>query len=93
MYGSGYIFSKPFFTGWVSVGIFWLFCSASAVGIFPLWQGRKTIAHTFKYMYLDATGKWKPTIHGSVLAVEDRSEGSMSPTKEATEKKMAVRGD
>jgi hypothetical protein len=62
MYGTGYIFSQKFFTGWISVGILWLFCSAFAVGIFPVWQGRKTIAHTFKYMFLDATGKWKPTV-------------------------------
>lgn len=27
MYGSGYIFSKKFFTGWVTVGIMWLFFS------------------------------------------------------------------
>jgi hypothetical protein len=27
MYGSGYIFSKKFFTGWVSFGILWLFFS------------------------------------------------------------------
>lgn len=87
LYGTGYIFSKKFFTGWVSVGIFWLFCSSFAVGIFPVWQGRKTIAHTFKYMYLDATGKWKPTIHGNAAMV-DESEGSSTPTKEATEEKI-----
>jgi hypothetical protein len=29
MFGSGYIFSKKFFTGWVVVGILWLFCSSS----------------------------------------------------------------
>lgn len=62
LYGTGYIFSVKFFTGWISVGILWLFCSAFAVGIFPVWQGRRTIAHTFKYMFLDATGKWKPTV-------------------------------
>ena len=28
MYGSAYIFSKKFFTGWVTVGILWLFFSA-----------------------------------------------------------------
>lgn len=28
MYGSGYIFSKKFFTGWVAVGIIWLFFSS-----------------------------------------------------------------
>lgn len=27
MYGSGYVFSKKFFTGWVTVGIMWLFFS------------------------------------------------------------------
>jgi hypothetical protein len=27
MYGTGYIFSKPFFTGWVCIGIIWLFFS------------------------------------------------------------------
>ena len=60
MYGTGYIFSEKFFTGWVAVGIFWLFCSTAAVGIFPLIQGRKTFARTVKSMVLDAFGKWKP---------------------------------
>ncbi|KAK8074508.1 urea active transporter 1 [Apiospora hydei] len=39
MYGSGYIFSKPFFTGWVTVGIIWIFCSLGAVGLFPVFEG------------------------------------------------------
>ena len=63
MYGSGYIFSEKFFTGWVSVGIFWLFCSTAAVGIFPLIQGRKTFGRTVKSMVLDAMGKWKPPLY------------------------------
>ena len=41
MYGSGYVFSKPFFTGWVVVGIIWIFFSLGCVGIYPLWEGRK----------------------------------------------------
>ena len=63
MYGSGYIFSRKFFTGWVSVGILWLFCSTAAVGIFPLVQGRKTFGRTVKSMVLDAMGKWKPPVY------------------------------
>ncbi|RYO81177.1 hypothetical protein DL763_008661 [Monosporascus cannonballus] len=43
MYGSAYIFSKPFFTGWVVVGIIWLFGSSIAVGLFPLWEGRHSM--------------------------------------------------
>lgn len=48
MYGSGYVFSKPFFTGWVTVGIIWIFGSSGAVGIFPLWEGRHSIVRVSK---------------------------------------------
>ena len=61
--------------GWVTVGILWLFCSAFCVVLFPLWQGRKTMVHTFKSMYLDATGKHRPTIHGRSEEVEDHDSG------------------
>jgi len=37
MFGTGYIFSKKFFTGWVVCCFLWLFCSAICVGIYPLW--------------------------------------------------------
>lgn len=75
MYGSGYIFSKKFFTGWVSVGIFWLFCSTACVGIFPLWQGRKTFGRTVKWMVMDAMGKWKrPTFEEGIH--QDSSDGN-----------------
>jgi urea-proton symporter len=66
MYGSGYIFSKKFFTGWVVVGIMWLFFSSFCVGLFPLWQGRKTAVHTIKSIIMDITGKKRPqqALHG-----------------------------
>ncbi|CAF4776135.1 unnamed protein product, partial [Rotaria sp. Silwood2] len=35
MYGTSYIFSKRFFTGWVVVGIIWIFISFFIVDIFP----------------------------------------------------------
>ena len=73
MYGTGYIFSEKFFTGWVSVGIFWLFCSTAAVGIFPLIQGRKTFARTVKSMVLDAMGKWKPPVYEGEEDYVDRA--------------------
>ncbi|EFQ92407.1 hypothetical protein CFE70_010403 [Pyrenophora teres f. teres 0-1] len=60
MYGSSYVFSKKFFTGWVVVGILWMFCSCFAVGLYPLWEGRKTSVRTFKSIYWDITGKRKP---------------------------------
>lgn len=50
MYGSGYVFSKPFFTGWVTVGMIWIFASTAAVGVFPLWEGRYSILRVTKGM-------------------------------------------
>jgi urea-proton symporter len=109
LYGTGYIFSKSFFTGkltatlafsqnpfgtntcpstgWVVVGILWLFCSTFAVGLFPLWQGRKTMGHTLKSMFLDMTGKRHPAIHGRVAEVEEAS-GEQTP-----EEKVVVKGE
>jgi hypothetical protein len=60
MYGSSYIFSKKFFTGWVAVGIMWLIGSVFCVGLYPLWEGRHSMAMTFYAIYLDITGKRKP---------------------------------
>nr|UJH94507.1 Dur3 [Starmerella bombicola] len=57
MYGTGYIFSKEFFTGWIVVAIIWLFLSMFAVEILPLWQGRYAIAHTIRGIYWDITGQ------------------------------------
>ena len=56
MYGSSYIFSKPFFTGWVVVGIIWIFMSFFGVGLFPLFEGRRTLVRTTKYIIQDLMG-------------------------------------
>jgi Na+/proline symporter len=55
LYSSGYVFSKSFFTGWVVAGIIWLFFSFCCVVLFPLWQGRESLAATFKAIRLDFT--------------------------------------
>jgi hypothetical protein len=86
MYGTGYIFSKPFFTGWVTVGIIWLICSFLGVGLFPIFESRKTLARTIKSIYLDITGKSHPkTIHAQ-LAERQRTPGDVTPTDKPTPK-------
>lgn len=57
MYGSHYIFSKKFFTGWVVVQIIWLFISAFCVILYPLWEGRHGIYTTVRGIYWDLTGQ------------------------------------
>jgi hypothetical protein len=49
----------------------WLFFSTACVGIFPLWQGRKTMVHTVKSMFLDLSGKRRPTLQGRVQPVDE----------------------
>ena len=92
MYGSGYVFSKKFFTGWVAVGILWLFCSAACVGVYPLWEGRHTSKRTVISIFMDITGKRKPPKHGratmtdGVDADEKRDEkGVETPPEKAME--------
>ncbi|KAL9043845.1 MAG: hypothetical protein Q9214_002980 [Letrouitia sp. 1 TL-2023] len=83
MYGSAYVFSKKFFTGWVCVGILWLFFSAFCVGLYPLWEGRHTMAHTFKSIVKDLSGRGKPPMHGRSMDVTDDTDsaGKMSVTE------------
>lgn len=88
LYGTGYIFSRRFFTGWVSVGILWLFCSAACVGLFPLWQGRGTMARTFKALCLDITGKRKPRKHFQVTELVAEESRSTSHVTELVDEKQ-----
>lgn len=54
LFGTGYIFSKSFFTGWVTVGIIWIFGTFIAVVIFPAFESRATLFKVLKAIF---TGK------------------------------------
>ena len=54
-----------------------------AVGVFPVWEGRKDLGHTFKSIYLDVTGKQHPSkFHRSDAVFVDAKEGGVSPPSE-----------
>lgn len=77
MYGSSYVFSKPFFTGWVTVGIIWIFASFGAVGLFPVFEGRRTLKHTAQSIFWDLTGKKHPkAIHAERVIVGKKQASS-----------------
>lgn len=60
----------------VVVGIIWIFISLGAVGIFPLFEGRASLAHNFKAIYLDITGKKHPkAYHGYGNDIVESHEG------------------
>ncbi|KAL2755371.1 hypothetical protein ACRALDRAFT_1071330 [Sodiomyces alcalophilus JCM 7366] len=56
LYGTGYVFSKSFFTGWVVVGILWLFVSCGMVVFLPIIESRSTIIRTTRAMCSDLLG-------------------------------------
>ncbi|KAL1304291.1 hypothetical protein AAFC00_000696 [Neodothiora populina] len=93
MYGSGYIFSKKFFTGWIVVGILWLFISSFCVGLYPLWEGRTTMKRTVIAIYKDISGRGGPVTHGRATIAEtadaedklDEKDGKRTPAKEGAE--------
>lgn len=43
MYGAYYVFSKPFFRGWIVVSIIWIFSALLIVTIMPPVEGRGSI--------------------------------------------------
>ncbi|KAK6198820.1 urea active transport protein [Scheffersomyces amazonensis] len=57
MYGTSYIFSKGFFTGWVVVLFIWIFFTVFMVIIYPVWEGRDGLFTTFRGIYWDLTGQ------------------------------------
>ena len=84
MYGSSYVFSKKFFTGWVVVGIIWLFCTSFGVVVFPLWEGRSSIARVVRMMSLDLVGKKPKVYRGTKDGADDVAtpSGVVTPTGE-----------
>jgi hypothetical protein len=50
MYGSDYIFSKPFFRFWVALTFLWAFGAALTITLMPLIEGRKTITMFWRFV-------------------------------------------
>ena len=48
LYGTGYIFSKPFFRFWVVWTFLWAWTATLIITLLPLWQGRHTLQQLLK---------------------------------------------
>lgn len=78
-----YVFTKSFFTGWVSVSVAWAFIAFIIVGLYPLWEGRRIFATIAIASWVLLTGKGrrddaagaKPTGE-----LEPKTTGDNSPT-------------
>lgn len=90
LYGTGYIFSPSFFAGWVIVGIIWLMCSTMAVGVYPLWEGRESLARNFGGMWRDITGRGPPRKHGITVVEGEKGgdSGTVTPKEQTVTKSL-----
>ncbi|RAL00455.1 sodium:solute symporter family protein [Aspergillus ibericus CBS 121593] len=87
MYGTSYVFSKKFFTGWVVVGLIWLFGTTFGVVIFPLYEGRASIVRTVRMMAMDLMGKGR----GKAIMGEMTSENVSGVQTPVVEKEMMTK--
>lgn len=85
MYGSSYVFSKKFFTGWVVVGLLWLFCTLFGVVIFPLYEGRESIVRVVRMMSLDLMGR-KLAVYRGYKTDGAQASGVATPAEKVGEK-------
>jgi hypothetical protein len=85
MYGSSYVFSKKFFTGWVVVGLIWLFCTLFGVVVFPLYEGRESIVRVVRMMTMDMMGR-KPKVYRGHKTDGAQASGIATPTEKIGEK-------
>lgn len=70
---------SQFFTGWVVVGITWLFASVIMVVFLPIFESRSTIIRTTRLMFKDLfgmRGRGKPVTEG-------QPQGSRTPPEVA----------
>jgi hypothetical protein len=92
MYGTSYVFSQKFFTGWVVVGILWLFITTFGVVVFPLYEGRTSITRVARMMSLDLVGQ-RPKVYRGTKEAGDIAtpSGVATPTDVEKEKKAMER--
>ncbi|CAO3607472.1 unnamed protein product [Cunninghamella blakesleeana] len=74
MFFSRYVFSKEFFTGWVIVGIIWVFFSTFAVVIYPIYEAKDSLKLISKAIWADITGKRAEMIAAAAQTTQQQME-------------------
>jgi urea-proton symporter len=91
LYGSGYSFSRNFFTGWTVVVFIWSFVAALLIWCLPIWEARKSLATVFGSIF---GRKGRPTVQhtegkeipsGAETPAEDQSAGKLNANEKVAE--------
>ncbi|KAF2489325.1 hypothetical protein BU16DRAFT_575685 [Lophium mytilinum] len=59
LYGTGYVFSRNFFTGWTVVVFIWSWCAALLIWCMPVWQSRMQLVGIVKGLFGAMPGRKK----------------------------------
>lgn len=73
MYGAYYVFSRPFFRGWIIVSIIWLFAAALVVTFLPPIEGRHSILQVIRRV------QYQDSSHGTQKPAYDLGEAQKLP--------------
>jgi len=57
MYGTRYVFSRPFFTFWVAISMIWAICATVACTIYPVVESRRSIFGVLNGIIKDIKGE------------------------------------
>ncbi|RIA94085.1 Sodium:solute symporter family-domain-containing protein [Glomus cerebriforme] len=57
MYGTRYVFSKPFFTFWVAISMIWAICATISCTIYPIAESRRSIGGVINGIFKDLRGE------------------------------------
>lgn len=74
MYGTHYIFSKPFFRFWVAVTFIIAWAASLVILLMPIWQGRQSLGMFWRYTLhgRDAVVKKTATDRKTLEGVEEQ---------------------
>lgn len=73
LYGTGYIMSRGFFTGWTVIVFIWAWCAALLILCLPIWQSREAFAKIFR----GVMGRKKIRDEVERIVVEEVSDGKL----------------
>lgn len=59
LFGTGYVYSKKFFTGWITVSFIWVWCSMCICVVYPVIESWRALVEVGKGVCGDVTGSVK----------------------------------
>ncbi|GJE91143.1 sodium:solute symporter family protein [Phanerochaete sordida] len=90
LYGTRYVFSRPFFRLWVVWTFAWAWAAALIITLLPLWQGRRTLWLVMSYAFTRRSAVVEPSSPAERQGSEEIEEKKASSDAESAAQVMVV---